>query len=188
MNTVTSQSEGATVVINHRVRPGREADYNAWLARVGPVSRAAPGHLDLHVIKPVAGLTTTYTIVIRFDTADHLRDWMTSSARSRFIEEAHPLLEEGDAYSIRTGLDFWFSQPDTGVRVPVRWKQLLLTWSAIYPLGLVIGVAVVPVLRAVGLPDNRIVNTLPVSGLVVAAMVYVVMPRYTKLVRRWLYA
>lgn len=188
MNGSMAESPGATVVINHRVRRGREAEYNAWLERVGPVSRAAPGHLDLHVIRPVKGLTTTFTIVIRFDTVDHLRAWMTSAARSKFIEEAHPLLEEGDAYTVRSGLDFWFSQPDSGARVPVRWKQLLLTWSAIYPLGLLVSAAIVPLLRAMGLPDNRIVNTLPVSGLVLVVMVYVVMPRYTRLVRRWLYA
>jgi antibiotic biosynthesis monooxygenase (ABM) superfamily enzyme len=188
MSEPAREFEGATVVINHRVRHGREADYNTWLDRVGPVSRLAPGHLDLHVIRPVKGLTSTFTIVIRFDTADNLRNWMTSTARSKFIEEAHSLLVEGDTYTVRSGLDFWFNQPDSGAKVPVRWKQLLVTWSAIYPLGLIVSLAVIPLLRALGLPDSRVVNTLPVSGLVLVLMVYVVMPRYTRLVRKWLYA
>lgn len=41
-------------------------------------------------------------------------------------------------------------------------------------------------LRRVGLPAWRLVDTLCVTGVVVALMTYVVMPRYTKLLRAWL--
>jgi len=37
-------------------------------------------------------------------------------------------------------------------------------------------------------PDDHYLTTLVVTGTVVLLMVYVVMPRYTKLIRRWVFA
>jgi antibiotic biosynthesis monooxygenase (ABM) superfamily enzyme len=178
---------GATVVITHRVRDGRESDYDNWLNEIGPLCRASPGHLDWQIIRPIAGLTTTYTVIIRFDTPDHLRQWMGSPERQRLIETVRPLLATDDDYTIRSGLDFWFTAPGAGVKVPVRWKQFLITWSAIYPLVLGVSLVVVPVLRQLGAPDNRFLTTLLVTATVVLLMVYVIMPRYTSLVRQWLF-
>jgi hypothetical protein len=72
--------------------------------------------------------------------------------------------------------------------VPARWRQYVVTWSAIYPLVLGVPLVVTPVLQLLGLPDNHYLTTLVVTGAVVFLMVYVVMPRYTKLIRRWLFA
>jgi antibiotic biosynthesis monooxygenase (ABM) superfamily enzyme len=46
---------------------------------------------------------------------------------------------------------------------------------------------VLPLLRFAGIFGNHVVDTLVVSGVVVTLMVYVVMPRYTRLVRTWLF-
>jgi antibiotic biosynthesis monooxygenase (ABM) superfamily enzyme len=178
---------GATVVITHRVRDDRHADYEHWLDEIGPICRRSPGHLDWHVVRPVAGLTATYTVVIRFDSRSHLQAWMESPDRRRLIEKAQPLLVSGDDFYIRSGLDFWFTPDGARARLPVRWKQYLVTWSAIYPLALGVPLLVVPALRTLGAPDSPLLTTLAVTGIVVFLMVYVVMPRYTKLVQRWLF-
>lgn len=179
--------EGATAVITHRVREGMNAAYEAWLAEIGPISRASPGHIDWQIIRPIAGLTGSYTIVIRFDTEVHLRQWMESDVRARFIEQVRPLLAAADHYSIHGGLDFWFLPEGALAKPPTRWKQFLVTWSAIFPLVFAAPLVVGPVLRAVGLPAHRVIDTLFGSATVVMLMVYVVMPRYTKLVRGWLF-
>ncbi|HEX8773113.1 MAG TPA: antibiotic biosynthesis monooxygenase [Pyrinomonadaceae bacterium] len=178
---------GATVVITHRVRDGKEADYDNWLNEIGPLCRASPGHLDWQIIRPIAGLTTTYTVVIRFDTSDHLRQWMGSPDRQRLIQTVRPLLAADDGYTIQSGLDFWFTAPGAGVKVPVRWKQFLITWSAIYPLVLGVPLVIVPILRQLGASDNRFLTMLLITATVVLLMVYVIMPRYTRLVRQWLF-
>ena len=178
---------GATVVITHRVRPDRHADYEVWLREIGALCRAAPGHLDWQIVRPLPGLSTAYTVVIRFDTIDNLQRWMQSPTRSRLIEQAAPLLLDGDDFFIRSGLDFWFTPEGAKAKLPVRWKQYLLTWSAIYPLAVVVPLAVVPALAGIG-ATQPLVTTLAVTGVVVFLMVYVVMPRYTKLVSRWLFS
>jgi antibiotic biosynthesis monooxygenase (ABM) superfamily enzyme len=187
MNSSDSTSTGATVVITHQVRDGKQGAYESWLGEIGALCRAAPGHLDSQIIRPITGLTATYTIVIRFDTADHLRQWMESADRRRLIETVRPSLAADDHYTIRSGLDFWFNPPGSDAKVPVRWKQFLITWSAIYPLVLGMPLLILPVLRAIGVPDNPFLSTLVVTGALVALMVYVVMPHYTRLVRHWLF-
>jgi hypothetical protein len=179
-------AEGATVVITHRVRDGKHGSYEAWLDAIAPLCKASPGHLDWHIVRPVPGLTETYTVIIRFDTAAHLQQWMGSPARAHLIEQVRPLLVTGDDFFVSSGLDFWFTPAGAKAKVPVRWKQYLITWSAIYPLALVAPWIVAPALRGVGV-ENRLLSTLAVTGTVVFMMVYVVMPRYTKLVKRWLF-
>ncbi|WP_193162551.1 antibiotic biosynthesis monooxygenase [Microbulbifer hainanensis] len=178
---------GATAVITHRVCENKQAGYEKWLTEIAPLCKKAPGHLDWQIIRPIAGLTSTYTVVIRFDTKAHLEAWLDSADRERMIEEVQPLLLEGDDFFISSGLDFWFTPSGAKAKLPTRWKQLLATWSVIYPLVLVIPLLVLPVLRLLGTPDYHWLDTLVVTGITVTLMVYVVMPNYTRLIRRWLF-
>ena len=187
-NSRGSDEQGATVVITHRVREGRHADYERWLNQIAPLCKGSPGHLDWHIVRPIPGLTETYTVIIRFDTRAHLQEWMESPARARLIEKVKPLFVTGDDFFISSGLDFWFTPGGARAKVPVRWKQYLVTWSAIFPLVLGAPLVVAPVLRYLGVPNNHLLTTLFVTGTVVYLMVYVVMPRYTKLIQRWLFS
>jgi len=110
-----------------------------------------------------------------------------SPVRARLIEKVRPLLVTGDDFFISSGLEFWFTPGTAKAKVPVRWKQYLVTWSAIYPLVLGAPLIVTPVLRQMDAPENHFLTVFAVTGTVVFLMVYVVMPRYTKLLKRWLF-
>lgn len=187
MNSSETTVSGATVVITHRVQEGKEGDYDRWLDEIVPLCKASVGHLDLQIVRPISGLTTTCTVIIRFDAEDHLRQWMQSVDRQRLIERAQPLFAVNEDYTIQSGLDFLFTPPGSGAKAPVRWKQFLITWSVIYPLVLGVPLVVLPVLHALGLPNNKFLSALFVTATIVFLVVYVIMPRYTKLVRRWLF-
>lgn len=182
-----SQFEGSTAVITHQVAKDKHAEYEAWLNEIAPQCKNAPGHLDWQIIRPIAGLTETYTVVIRFDTQPHLRAWMQSAQRSELIQRVSPLLVKGDDFYISSGLDFWFTPEKANTKIPIRWKQALVTWSAIYPLVLILPLLVLPAMHWMGLPENRYLDTLVVTGIAVLLMVYLVMPRYTKLIHKWLF-
>lgn len=182
-----SNSGGATVVITHRVRSDKHGEYELWLDEIAPLCRTSPGHMDWHIVHPIPGVTETYTVIIRFDTTEHLKAWMESGERHRLIEKVQPLFVGTDDFYISSGLDFWFTPAGAKAKVPVRWKQYLLTWSAIYPLALAVPFAVAPALRWIGIPVGLPITTLAVTAVVVFLMVYVVMPRYTRLVQRWLF-
>ena len=186
--TSTGDTVGATVVITHRVRDGKQGDYEKWTNEIGPLCRSSAGNLDWQLIRPVPGFSSTYTVIIRFDTEAHLRAWTESPVRSQLIERVKPFLASGDDFFIRSGLDFWFAPMEAKAKVPARWRQSLVTWSVIYPLVLGVPMIVSPALQLLGMPDHRLFSTFVVTGTIVVLMVYVIMPRYTKLVKRWLFA
>lgn len=181
------QEIGATVVINHRVRDDRLVEYNGWLDEIDPLCKNAPGHIDSQIIRPVGGVTATYTIILRFENRDYLEGWMKSDERNRLIDAVRPMLAKDDDFYIQSGLDFWFTPDGARAQVPVRWKQFLVTWSAIFPLALGVPLVVGPLLRYLGFEPNLYADNLFITGVIVLLMVYVVMPRYIKIVGRWLF-
>lgn len=179
--------DNATVVITHRVQDAHLADYECWLQEIVPIAKSYPGNQGMMVIRPIAGATATYTVVIHFDTREHLLGWMGSAERNRLIAKVQPYLVEDDRYLVQSGLDFWFTPEGNKPKFPKRWKQSLVTWSAIYPLVLGMTLGISYLWHQLGLSDNRYLQLLVITGIVVLLMVYVVMPRYTKLLHRWLH-
>lgn len=183
----TNMEKGATVVITHHVSAIQQPQYEQWLNEIGPICKASQGLLDWHIIRPITDLTDTYTVIIRYDNHQNLRNWIESEDRKRLISKIDKLLANQEYVQINSGLDFLFSEVGEKPKTPVRWKQFLITWSAIFPLVVTLPLILLPILRWIKVPDNHLLNTLIVTGAVVSLMVYVVMPRYTKLVRHWLF-
>ena len=185
--TAETYANGASVVITHRVSTDKQALYESWLNEIGPLCKAAPGLLDYHIIRPVAGLSDTYSIFIRYDNEQNLRTWMDSEHRKKLIAKIEGQLIGQDTYQIKSGLDFWFVPEGAKAKIPVRWKQFLITWSAIYPLVLGVPLIVLPAFNLLHAPRNHYLDVLAITAIIVYLMVYVVMPRYTKLVKSWLF-
>jgi hypothetical protein len=175
---------GATVIVTHHVRDAREKDYQVWLNEIGSVCKTYPGFLDLQIIRPIAGMTYVYTIIIRFDTQENLLKWVNSPERKNLHEKAKDLLSKDIDSYVRSGLDFWFT---TGTNAPTRWKQFLVTWSALVPLNLTLSFLITPPLHALGLERNSLIRIPLVAAIALLLMVYVIMPAYTQRVRKWLY-
>jgi antibiotic biosynthesis monooxygenase (ABM) superfamily enzyme len=181
------ENQGASVVITHHILDGKQSQYEKWLDEIVPVTKHSEGFIDLQIIRPIPDLTFVYTVIIRFDTINHLKIWMESENRKQLIEKASPLFRKNDHYQIRSGLDFLFTAENEGNKVPVRWKQFLATWSAIYPLSVLIPLLTIPVLRYLHIPVNHYSDGLINSGIIVFLMVFAVMPNYTRLIKKWLY-
>lgn len=177
----------ATVVITHHIVTHQQLAYEQWLGEIIPLSKTFPGHLGVQVIRPPCDGTATYTIIIRYDSETHLHAWMKSDERRRLIEKVRPLLADDENYRVLEGWDFWFTPEAGKVKVPTRWKQFLVTWSAIYPLVLLMSHLANAGVSRLDLPDNIYWRMLIVTGSVVGLMTYVIMPRYTRLVHRWLF-
>lgn len=181
------KDQGATVVINHQIIDGKQNQYEDWLSEIGSICRSYVGNIDWQIIRPIPNLTFDYTVIIRFDTIENLTKWMESNDRKNLIKKAQPLFSKDDKYLIKSGLDFLFTNNNENQKIPARWKQYLVTWSAIYPLSTLIPLLVLPVLKILNFPENRFINSLFISGVIVATMVYLIMPNYTKLIKKWLY-
>ena len=184
---ILSMDKGATAVITHQVSQRLQFEYEQWLNEISPVCKASEGLLDWHIIRPIAGLTDTYTVIIRYDNQQNLKNWIESEDRKRLVAKINMLLASKEEVRINSGLEFLFNPVGEKPKTPVRWKQFLVTWSAIFPLVAGIPLGLLPILKWLNIPNTHLLNTLILTGVVVSLMVYVVMPRYTKLVRHWLF-
>jgi antibiotic biosynthesis monooxygenase (ABM) superfamily enzyme len=179
------QPDMVTSVIQHEVKPGSGPQYEQWLKRIIPVAARFPGHQGVNVIRPPAG-ANGYTVTIRFDTLEHAEDWFRSEARQQLVAEVEPLLDRAEKIDTVTGLEFWFA-PQSGQKHAPPYKHFLLTLSVIYPLTLIVPWALRPLLDAVPVLQHQLIDHIIVAAIIVGLMTYVVMPRYTRLMAKWLY-
>lgn len=176
-------SEPVTVVVTRRVKAGREEEYEAWLARLLEGAKALPGYLGTTVQRPAPG-GHEYTSVFRFETVEHLRAFENSDLRARALREVVDLVEADAAWSRLTGLEFWFTPPPgTVVPQPSKLRMSLVMITVVYGLVLSIGTLVAAVLSSAPTPLRLLVTI----TLEVFLMTYVLMPRLTKWLARFIY-
>lgn len=190
MNEVNSGSDvqPVTVVVTRRVKPGREKDYEAWLARLQAEARSLPGYLGVTTQRPAASGPREYVSVIRFSTLDSLRAFENSELRTRYLAEVTGMVEADAVWQRLTGLEFWFTPPPgTVVPQPSRPRMALLMIVVVFGLVLSIGTLVnaAAALLPVVLPyPVRLLATITIEVLL---MTYWLMPQITRRLARWIY-
>lgn len=172
-----------TLVIEHcLVDIAATARYEAWLREIIPLARAFSGPQGIDIMWPGPG-STRYRLVLRFDGMEHLRAWVDSPERAALVARIEPCLATETSHAT-SGLEFLFATaPDPP---PRRYKQFFLTLSAIYPLMAIVSATVMPLLKSTSWLKNDWSSDLIVSGIIVYLMVYIIMPRYSRLVAGWL--
>jgi len=178
------QNRSVALIITHTIKTGEEKRYEAWLNEILSAVSSFPGYLGREIFRPAQG-TRTYTSIVRFDANENLNAWVESETRKSFVSRVSDLLEKGDVHEIRTGIDFWFT-PE-GVKPPKPWKQFLLTLSAVYPLSLLIPRLFSPLFSVAPLTGQMYIRGLLIAATLTALLTFVIMPRYTRLVKKWLY-
>src|SRR5688572_11746834 len=98
-------SEPVTVVVTRRVKPGREADYEKWLASLIDDAKSLPGYLGTSVQRPGPSGPREYTSIFRFDGVEHLRRFEESDLRRRALAEVGAFVEADATWTELTGLE-----------------------------------------------------------------------------------
>lgn len=182
-------NEVVTLVIKHRIRAGMEADYEVWLRRIVAIAGSYPGHLGVDVIRSKSGGLHLFTCVLRFHSTDAMQQWMDSQQRRELVEEATPMLADGDQTEVNPQNEFWFTPgSETSAPPPPRWKQACVTFLVICPLTLLIPLLWGPVFALSPLLANYVVSTALVTITIVLLVCYVMMPAATRLFAPWLNA
>lgn len=179
-----SESGPVTVSIARRVRPGKEAQYEDWVRRVVAVASTFPGHLGVNVLKPSPGTGGEYVVLVRFDSYAHQKAWEDSEQRAQFHRELDELTEGEDVVTKVSGLEFWFSLPEVPAQAaPSQHKMALVLCVVVFVL-----VLLTNVLFGEQLAHLPLILRVAVLAVVqVLLLTYVVMPRVTALLKRWLY-
>ena len=178
-------SEGpVTTTVTRRIKPGHETAYEAFLEGIIVAASRFPGHLGVEVFRPATAAAGEYRIVYRFDTAGHLRRWLDSDEHADWLQRAEPHVAGPMRTEFLTGLESWFTLPEQpGLPAPPPYKMAILTWATIFPLITLVVVVLTPLIRTLPLVVRLGITTLATVPL----MTWVVMPRVTRLLRRWLY-
>jgi antibiotic biosynthesis monooxygenase (ABM) superfamily enzyme len=172
-----------TVLYSRRVKPGREADFEAWARGIVAAARQFPGHLGASVLD--APGSREYHILFSFADRRSLRAWLDSEERRRWLARVGELLEADRGLQQLTGLETWFKLPGANVPTmtpPPRWKMWLVSLIAVYPMVLAFQALVVPRMARLPLPLRALVFPLVLLTL----MTFVIMPMVTRALRRWL--
>ena len=127
-------SKEVTVVVNIRIKPGCEKDYDEWLGRFLVSVRKVPGYLGTTTINETGTDSSARHIIHRFRDKASLEAWENS-------QELHEQTEEVNKYSTpylqkATGLETWFNIPDLKANVlpPPKWKMAIVSFIAAYSI------------------------------------------------------
>ncbi len=179
-----SDRQLVTAVISHLVKPGQEQAYEQWLHDVSGVAQQFEGHAGVSFVRPVDPSYSEYAIILKFDCYQHLKAWLDSPIRQRWIDQVKPLVQQDQKVQVLTGLETWFTLPGKLVqRPPKRYKMAILTAFAVFVVAQGLGFLVAPVLT--GLPPLG--RSFVLTVVTVLILTYGVMPRVTRLFYRWLY-
>jgi hypothetical protein len=173
-----------TVDVVQRVKSNKGTEFEALLEQIIAAASAFEGYLGSSVFRPSEQTNQEYRIIFKFDRLENLKHWENSDIRQQFLARARELTVDAGKFSIITGLETWFTLPaKPGLPPPPRYKMLLVSGVAIFAVNQLL--AVLPLTWLQGLPP--LVRSLILVFATTALMTYVVMPRLTKLLSRWLY-
>lgn len=166
--------DGVTVVVTRVVRPGREADFDRWVAEFDAAVRKREGHLASVRLHDDQGLNH---LVHLFDDQERLAAWERSAQRDLLIAHGNELSDV--RRTTADGLHSWFTVTST----TRRWKSFVLTWLAVYPILLVLSSLIKWI--APGLPQPALLALS--SCTLTALLTWVVLPWVGRHARPWLF-
>jgi hypothetical protein len=183
-NHTSAEPYLVTAVISHVVKPGCEQGYEAWFQGIAADARKFKGHLGVSTIRPQEHSHPEYVVILKFDCYNNLKTWLESDIRREWIERLQPLISRPEAIQTLTGLETWFTLPKRPMSAPPpRYKMAIVTWLGVFFTISILNRLLVPLLA--GLPT--LLSSLIITGLTVALLTYLIMPRLTQLFRQWLY-
>ncbi len=180
--------EIVTLIVKHRVKAGFEAAYEAWLRNIVSVAGQREGHLGVDVIRGKSGGLDLFTCVLRFCSTEAMQRWLDSPQRQALVDEAAPMLADGDQTEVNPVNEFWFSPLAEAGSPPPRWKQAVVTLLVILPHTLLVPLIWGPLLQLNAFLSNYVVATFLITLTIVLSVVYVFMPLATRLFSPWLEA
>lgn len=169
------------IVITRRVRPGREAEFQAALRGFFQASFGHPGVLGASMVVPPPGSGSREFGILRTFASERERDAFYASDLFRhWLKEVEPLAEDDWSYRPLHGMEAWFRSPQ---RAPMRWKMALLTWLAVWPATVLVRAVLDPVVGS-ALPGGLLTGM--VTAGVVVVLTWGAMPLLVKLAQPWL--
>ncbi len=179
----TDSPSPVTTIFARVVRAGFEVQYEEWLAGISRTSSRFTGNQGTTILRPAEG-RDQYIAITQFDSAENLELWLRSTERESWLAKLRPIDVCREEVLSLAGMERGFTLPGRrATRLPPRYKTATLILLGLYPLVLLLNLVLSPVLS--GLPGAlKVLASLVAS---VAIMVWIVLPRLTRLFSKWLH-
>jgi antibiotic biosynthesis monooxygenase (ABM) superfamily enzyme len=175
------RQESIATVAKHIVPTERRTDFRNWVEGIDRTSRQFLGYQGMEHIHARGESGDEHFCVFRFDSDEHLATWMSSDERGRWLADERSFGAEIFTARPYSSLEFWFPHPDDSRKAPPKYKTVLVTFLAIWPLVHFIS----PI--ASHLVQRPLVSEVLTVGVICALVTYVLMPIATRLLGWWLF-
>jgi len=170
-----------TTILAHRPRPGRQDELHNWADAVVVAASAFPGFLGAQVLPPTSPVRPELVLAFSFDDHDRLAVWEASPVRAELVARLRELV--ADTRMVTAGeLESAVLGTSGAARTPPRWKSAGIVLAGAYPVSLLLGATLVPLLAH----WPTALRTLVVAATTVVLLLWVCVPLLTRLLARWL--
>lgn len=182
------------VAITRRVKPGREAEFQAALREFVVASLAREGVLGVHMLAPAPGGSSSgfssgqatgrsgeYGILRTFADEAERDAFYRSPLYEAWLARVAPLTDGDCSRRELSGLEAWFRGTSA---LPPRWKMATATLLGVYPTSLFLSLTVAEVAH----DWPFLLRNLAVAASMVAVLTWLVMPRVTRMLHGWLHS
>src|SRR5260370_9032090 len=177
----TGEQPGTSVteVILSKIKPGMDDAWREWAGKIQAAQARYPGYRGTY-LQPTSSNDSHWTTLLRYDTAEHLENWMAAPERTKLLEESKEFIESEELMRLATSFPGWVPiNPATG-KGPPDWKTALLVLLGLFPVVMIELRFLSPVLGALGLHAS--LATFIGNALSVAVTSFITMPLFV----RWL--
>jgi uncharacterized protein len=183
MSTDIDCDSPVTIIVKHRPKLDRIADFEHVMSGTTKDAMSFEGHLGANIIRPTTE-GDYYRIVFKFDSMRHYLAWEGSEVRQQWLERYAEVTVGEQELEILSGLETWFTIPGGEALVPPpKYKMMFIVWISIFPLSLALHYCLSPFISHF----HFIVQIAIISLTLVSLMAYLVMPLMAKLFHRWLH-
>ena len=170
------------VAVTRRIKPGREAEFQAALREFFQTSFAHTGVSGASMLVPPPGSTSSEFGILRtFASQQERDDFYASPMFKAFDERVRPLTEGEPEHRELTGLEAFFRNPQTS---PPRWKMAFLTWIAVWPVSMAVPATLNPL---IGKTVSNVIFAGAVAAGIVVILTWIAMPILVWLAKSWLH-
>jgi antibiotic biosynthesis monooxygenase (ABM) superfamily enzyme len=178
MTTHQNDANGL-LLVRFKLKPSDTTDFEKWKSEAVTLIETFKGFINITVLNSLKE-ADYYHILIRFDTEEHVNDWLHSDERKIIFNSLDAKWLTDRQEVIHNWNIFWFRIFE-GTK---KWKQWAVTFIAVYPLTLIIPIMVQLIAKVIPLYFFAgIISALMISGF----MIFLVMPFIHNLFKKWLH-
>ncbi len=172
-------ADPVTAVASFQILPGQESAFQSDYDELIDLIEAFDGYLRAQLFPPVEGVQDETVIVFSFESREELDAWLDSDERRDGLAKLDEHIDGERQVNVVGGFGGWFSVDQRQVKT---WKQAAVVLLALYPTVLLLneffGWLIPDVPYLLGLLIGLITS--------VAILSWILMPRLTSLLDRWL--